>query len=624
MNRKIISFLAIAVVLFFFCNQSYSDYVTGAPFINGGITDDTSSAPDAFGYKWKDSQEPGVTYNFLDTTYGTGTWTLVAGLGDDNFVGPYNIGFSFRYYYYDVTRIWIGSNGYIMFGGGNSNLASPFPLIPTVALPNDIVMGFASDLNFEGTGNTGRCYYYSNNTDTLIVTWYEVPFWATGSPPYTGSNTFQIILAKTDSSIVFQYETQTGLTSNTSISCGIENITGQVGLQYLYGIYPTPGRAVKFFYPDTVTYQVTDVAVNWIENEATGAIFKIVNDQTQLTANFINTGNQSVPTFKAAANVKFGASTILVDSINVPPLVPGQDTTLTFDSIFVPTATGTFSLEVISLLTDENPLNNSKTLEIGVIRRDTLFNELRYDNGFSGSNISWTGGTGAVAQYFVPPAYPVSVDSIKFYITTTPAGIGFFARILDDDGPNGLPGTQLFTQTITSPTLNSFNSVPVTGVTITEGGFYATWVMNGELLTLGEDITQPVSNRSYEGFGTIFSNYRNGATQDPMIRATIRLPASVGITQISNKVPNTYTLAQNYPNPFNPVTKISFSVPKNSHVKLVVYDVLGREIEKLVNQNLTAGSYEIEFGGLNLNSGVYFYRLESEGYTKTKKMLLIK
>ena len=624
MDRKIISFIAIAVVVFFFCNQSYSDYVTGAPFINGSITDDTSSAPDAFGYTWKDSQEPGVTYNFLDTTYGAGTWTFVTGLGDDNYVGPFNLGFSFRYYYYNVNKIWIGSNGYIMFGGGNSNLASPFPLIPTAGLPNDIVMGFASDLNFEGTGNTGKCYYYSNNTDTLIVTWLEVPFWATGTPPYTGSNTFQIILAKTDSSIVFQYETQTGLTSNNSISCGIENITGQVGLQYLYGIYPTPGRSVKFFYPDTVTYQVTDVAVNWIENEATGAIFKIVNDQTQLTANFINTGNQNVPTFKAVANIKSGATTILVDSINVPALVPGQDTTLTFDSIFVPTSTGTFGLEVITLLNDGNPLNNSKTLEIGVIRRDTLFNELRYDNGFSGSNISWTGGTGAVAQYFIPPAYPVSVDSIKFYITTTPPGIGFFARILDDDGPNGLPGTQLFSQTITSPTLNSFNSVPVTGVTITEGGFYATWVMNGAALTLGEDISQPISNRSFEGFGTIFSNYRNGATQDPMIRATIRLPASVGITQLSNKVPNTYSLAQNYPNPFNPVTKISFSVPKSSLVKLVVYDILGREIEKLVNQNLTAGSYEVEFGGLNLNSGVYFYRLESEGYTETRKMLLIK
>jgi hypothetical protein len=80
----------------------------------------------------------------------------------------------------------------------------------------------------------------------------------------------------------------------------------------------------------------------------------------------------------------------------------------------------------------------------------------------------------------------------------------------------------------------------------------------------------------------------------------------------------------NYPNPFNPVTKISFSLPKSTFVKLVVYDILGKRIKVLVNEYMQKGTYDKIFDGSALASGIYFYRLETNDYVKTSRMLLLK
>jgi len=88
--------------------------------------------------------------------------------------------------------------------------------------------------------------------------------------------------------------------------------------------------------------------------------------------------------------------------------------------------------------------------------------------------------------------------------------------------------------------------------------------------------------------------------------------------------PQEFSLKQNYPNPFNPVTKISFEIPVNAFVKLSVYDILGKEIVTLVNEYKTQGSYSAEFSGNQLSSGVYFYKLETPGFTDIKRMILIK
>ncbi len=92
----------------------------------------------------------------------------------------------------------------------------------------------------------------------------------------------------------------------------------------------------------------------------------------------------------------------------------------------------------------------------------------------------------------------------------------------------------------------------------------------------------------------------------------------------NNNTPTEFSLNQNYPNPFNPVTVINYQLPKYSIVKLSVYDILGREVEVLVNEYQAAGSYDVKFDGTKLTSGVYFYTLKTEKFTDTKRMLLIK
>jgi hypothetical protein len=98
------------------------------------------------------------------------------------------------------------------------------------------------------------------------------------------------------------------------------------------------------------------------------------------------------------------------------------------------------------------------------------------------------------------------------------------------------------------------------------------------------------------------------------------------VTGISTNpgLPKEYSLSQNYPNPFNPVTKISFDIPKNGFVSVRIYDVLGKEVKTLVNEVKTAGSYIVDFDASSFSSGTYFYRLESNGFVATKKMMLIK
>ncbi|MBN1633051.1 MAG: T9SS type A sorting domain-containing protein [Ignavibacteria bacterium] len=105
-------------------------------------------------------------------------------------------------------------------------------------------------------------------------------------------------------------------------------------------------------------------------------------------------------------------------------------------------------------------------------------------------------------------------------------------------------------------------------------------------------------------------------------------PSSFGNIKSLIEIPQNYSLSQNYPNPFNPITKISFTLPKESKVKLIIYDMLGREVAKIINnENLTAGTYIREFNGSNLSSGVYFLRIlvnDGNDFTDVKKLLLLK
>jgi hypothetical protein len=89
-------------------------------------------------------------------------------------------------------------------------------------------------------------------------------------------------------------------------------------------------------------------------------------------------------------------------------------------------------------------------------------------------------------------------------------------------------------------------------------------------------------------------------------------------------VPGKFNVSQNYPNPFNPTTKIDFDLPFDSRVSIKLYDMSGREVMTLVNEQKTAGYYTVQLNGNNLSSGMYFYRFTANNFTITKKLALIK
>ena len=101
-----------------------------------------------------------------------------------------------------------------------------------------------------------------------------------------------------------------------------------------------------------------------------------------------------------------------------------------------------------------------------------------------------------------------------------------------------------------------------------------------------------------------------------LIRATVNTLTAVH--EISNKIPDDFVLSQNYPNPFNPSTTIRYALPKESNVSLKVYDILGKEVASLVNETQHAGTYKVEWKGINnrgenLSSGIYLYKLSVNG-----------
>ena len=148
---------------------------------------------------------------------------------------------------------------------------------------------------------------------------------------------------------------------------------------------------------------------------------------------------------------------------------------------------------------------------------------------------------------------------------------------------------------------------------------------NGVFISSNNGSNWVAINEGIENLGvralTVKDNYVFAGTGGVYRRPLDEL---VNVNQISQEIPGNYQLFQNYPNPFNPVTKIKFHIPRQTYTKLVVYDNLGREISILVNEYLIAGTYEAKFDGEQLSGGVYFYKLQTEEYTKVFKMILTK
>lgn len=472
--------------------------------------------PDAFGYIWKDSNEPGgPVYDWVDITI---TGALVQGLGDDNVVGPFSMATDMPFYWYGRKNIWIGSNGYIAFNPGN--IASPFPNIPAAGGLNDYIAAMTADLIFTGVGNPARCYWHDSEQRT-IVSYIGVPFWSPAAPNYTGSNTFQVILDKTDSTITVQYQQQAGVTNNNDLLVGIESVAGSIGLQHSADIYPSINRAVRFYLPPQSSLLVHDAAVGWNTQAGNGGKFISRNGSSlPLVTNIRNTGNTDLVNVQVNADVRNAANTpVVTGSATVNMILAGLSQTVGLNSSFAPTVAGTyrFTTTVAPVPDEVVPANNTLVQELVVVDTTALTQDLKYTGATDdGLGLSWDGGNGGIAVHIVPPYYPAYASATTVRITSNTGNSAFSMKVYRDDGPSGTAGTLLDSVYVPAAEATAGDHVvPLnTQQTLYSGGVYVLWYMHGPNVSVAQDIVAPFSLRTYEVLGNVWAEYRDRENVD--------------------------------------------------------------------------------------------------------------
>jgi hypothetical protein len=570
---------------------------SSAPILLGG------GGPDAFGYKYLDSDTtaPGApTYNWVSIK---GVGTKVTGLGDDNCVGPFPIGFDFPYYWYKVSTCVVGSNGYITFGDKSAN-ARGFRAVPSTNRPNNQLAPLLSDLDPSVGGSpNGSVWYWSNGTDSFIVEYDSIEFWSTG-----GNNTFQIILTKADSSITFQYKEQSGVPNlgwtDTCNQTGIENVSGAIGLNYLSGTTPAgnaihPDLAVRFFPPESTSLQVHDVGVRNAMNDRNGGVFAIKDRPLSFWAVVKNFGNQPEAEYKAHFKVqRTNGAVLFSDSMTATASNPGETESLALASTWRPATNGVYVIKVITKMTgDMLAANDTATLELRVL---TLPGALTFD-GTPNDGVSW-GDRGGLGSRFLPPVYPCSISAVRQYMTATSGTQNVLLAIYDDDGPGEGPGAILFGDTVTATTTAGWDSVNLpTPVVIADGAFFVGGI--GDSVSFGVDGTLPVSYQEWENVGGVWSPGRFATLHDASVEATISGP--VGIAEWVNPTPAPAPARIDVsPNPFGGMTTIRLLNPTGFEKAIELYDATGSIVRTLELSRARA-----TLDGRNLADGVYFARV---------------
>ena len=460
------------------------------------------------------------------------------------------------------------------------------------------------------------------------------------------------------------YKSTDGGTSWTRIVNGIAEPVGTFGIQALM-VHPTdPNIAYCTIFnatanPTNGLYKTTDGGANW---------FPIIN------------GIGAIRTFLSLAMSPADPNTIYAGTSFDPTTSTGPS------AIYKSTNGGAnWVLSSNGLPTDPTEINPVRTMQVSsanpnVVIAGLFMNTVTLLGGFylsTDAGANWVqkhNGLPALAGLLIRASAIRPLFDNQFYVGLDGGGgvnIGVWATTNGGDNWfdfNG--GTMLNTYTVRAlvfnPTGNhtlfagrasgtanlggvyeyTFSFVPVELVSFSaevfEGNVNLSWITATELNNYGFQIERR-NSESNEWANIGFVN-GNGSSTETRYYSFSDNSVSVGkyfyrlkqmdfsgsyeysseIEATVLEVLNDFTLKQNYPNPFNPSTRIAFSIPSSSFVSLKVFDILGNEIGTLVNRELTGGSYEVEFIGNNLPSGVYFYTITAGDFSKTLKMILSK
>ncbi|MEO0267138.1 MAG: T9SS type A sorting domain-containing protein [candidate division WOR-3 bacterium] len=576
------------------------------PKIKGSV-----GGPDQYGYIWIDNDTTGIPgipeYNWIDITpYGT----EVQGLGDDNVVGPFPIGFQFPYYWYKVDRFWVCSNGLISFS--SNQMWSPHQggsQIPSPTLPNDLLVVLGGDLNFNL--GRGKVYYWSNGQDTLIVSFIDVPEWHFGTDTL-GSHTFQLILDRNDSTITFQYGPQRGKfnyghpAAPPAFGIGIENITGQIGLQYLKDDTLSPnmfheGLAIRFYPPETTTYQVTDLTMYEISPNNQG-FFLIQNEGYIPYAIIKNSGNLPVSAYQAFCRIRrLPQGTIVYnDTVQMGSINPGEFDTVYFDG-WTPSIAGKYEIiEWVKTAGDQVPINDTLHADVPVVQRSNYV-ILDFINDTTQANFThWMGSGGGWGMRFVPPDTCEVIEVRVMLAAMSQAGMAYI-YLYDDDGPGGLPGTILYqTSYYVSSSTPMWYTLNTQNYLYKEGALWVGYIQGGvEGPDFAVDVAAPYSRNTYEYTGA-WAPYR-----DPFTDGCIRMVVNLMISAEEKAHEKNMDKPRIYNNMDG---KIVLYLPKAKSKKIKIFDATGRvEVPEKIK-------WEGEKAILNLDKskkGIYFIKTES-------------
>lgn len=312
---------------------------------------------------------------------------------------------------------------------------------------------------------------------------------------------------------------------------------------------------------------------------------------------------------------------------------------------------GTFNNNGIYLSTN-NGLNWTRTDSLNFIPT-TWSLAISGINTFAGTDSgvyrSTNNGLNWSATSFSPTAYSFAVSGNNIFAGTYFDGVylstneglnwnhasNFFTIVwaLAISGSNifaGTSGMYLSTDNGFSwaPDTNGMGNLNIYAIAVSGNYVFAGTLFNGVYISTNNGANWLQRNEGFpanvtiESFCIINNFIIAGTYSNGIWRRYI--PELIGIEKLSNKLPSHFSLSQNYPNPYNPNTTIEFALPKSSDVKLVVYDISGREVDVLVNEKYRAGNYKVNFDGSKLSSGVYFYKLMTDEYIMSRKMILIK
>lgn len=604
-----------------------------------------TGGPDLYGYVWKDSNEPDVSFNWVEIDGRAGA-IQIAGLADDNAVGPFSLGWDFHYYWSDYNSIKIGSNGWLAFSN-IGNIASCFPQVPTPAgIGDNIIAPFMSDLTFisntSTSPNQGEMWYWTNNLDSFVVEWVDVPWWQNNAPDWIGANTFQVIFSGADSSITFQYlKTDAGVfpggtscSTNTYLEIGIENVTGDIGLNYSTGT-TVPGNnfAVKYIYPTGAAFLVPDATPIWNLNADNAGQFVYSYTSVVLNTTLRNVGNTPITNPIKTIGRVFDLQRVeaWADSLTTNGLVNGLDVNLEFGDTLNLRGPGQYYFEVKATAggnQDINPTNNDNSIELVAVDNFTGYVSLSYATGFPPSDaVSWAGGNSndGLGLKIVPPGFPALIDTVNVYIigdgdSQTPPPVGFTIKIFGLDA-NGQPDPNNVLHTANVAAANvledAWNAVAISpGVSISADGFAVAWFQAGTGLSLGAEEFGPISRRTYEILGGAWAPYRSNESTELLMSVQMAIPVS-----------STPRMAFNadldvWPNPGHGQFHVAYTLAKAGKSRISIMNLQGQILYVQENGAQAAGkhSHSLNLGGLS--AGMYFLNLEVDGQRSSRKLIL--